>query len=296
MLKVSPVRLFPRLFNMKATEKVIYVEQSSYSTIMVVDHGDLRCLKFSVNTKNVFQSCYYKRAPSKLVLNYTKLLFSGLLINDSPKNVLIIGLGGGILSNTLHTLYPESKITNVEIDPVMTKVARDYFNFFESDEVISINQDGRLFVQTAQTKKQTFDWIILDAFDSNYIPEHLVTKDFLEEVKSLLTNDGVLSANTFINSALYDRESATYHSVFGDFFNVRNEDRYNRIILTSKQNLPTKNELTQRRKTLEKTRDLSVYDINLNDLEGFLTSTKEQHDWPKNTLILTDKHPPIGTG
>ncbi len=47
--------------------------------------------------------------------------------------------------------------------------------------------------------------VILDAFASDYIPEHLMTAEFLEESRSLLTAEGVLVANTFSTSTLYER-------------------------------------------------------------------------------------------
>ena len=55
---------------------------------------------------------------------------------------------------------------------------------------------------------------MLDAFDGEYIPEHLMTVEFLE-MRDLLSDDGVLVANTFASSKLYDYESATYAEAFG---------------------------------------------------------------------------------
>ena len=64
-------------------------------------------------------------------------------------------------------------------------------------------------------EQQRYDLIMLDAFDHEYIPEHLLTQEFLQEVKSLLAPGGVLAANTFSSSRLYDHESTTYAAVFG---------------------------------------------------------------------------------
>ena len=48
-------------------------------------------------------------------------------------------------------------------------------------------------------------WIseLLDAFDADYIPEHMLTREFLQEVKSIMAPGGVIVANTFSDSALY---------------------------------------------------------------------------------------------
>ena len=204
-------------FSTSILAEIVHQERSLYRNILVDDQGDSRCLKFNVRSSKTNQSCLYKSDPQRLVFNYTKLLFSGLLLIEEPKNILIIGLGGGTMSNTLHQLYPQSVITNVEIDPAVVKVARQYFGFIENQNVLSVIQDGRIFIKRAIIKKQKYDWIILDAFNGDYIPEHLLTQEFIQETKSLLNKGGVLSANTFSVSELYAHESATYKSVFGDF-------------------------------------------------------------------------------
>jgi spermidine synthase len=270
---------------------VIHKERSLYRNIIVEDNYNLRCLKFNVKTSKTNQSCLYKDAPNKLVFNYTKLLFSSLLLLENPpENILIIGLGGGTMSNTLHQLYPNAKIENVEIDPAVIKVARQYFSFFENDNITSKVQDGRIFVKRAALKKQKYDWIILDAFNGDYIPEHLMTKEFLQETKALLSDDGVLSANTFSVSDLYAHESATYKAVFGDFFNVRNQKNSNRIILTSNRALPSGKVIIERVKEL--TKDLSPFGVDIAQISSSMTSTKEEQDWSDDTKILTDQYSP----
>jgi spermidine synthase len=60
-----------------------------------------------------------------------------------------------------------------------------------------------------------YDIIILDAFNSEYIPFHLMTKEFLEEVKGVLAADGVVVANVFYTNRLFDAEAKTYLEAFG---------------------------------------------------------------------------------
>lgn len=271
--------------------KVVHKERSLYRSIIVEDKQNLRCLKFNVKSSKTNQSCLYKNEPDKLVFNYTKLLFSSLLVMDkSPQKILIVGLGGGTMSNTLHQLYPDATIENIEIDPAVIKVARQYFGFFENDKITSKVQDGRIFIKRARLKKQTYDWIILDAFNGDYIPEHLLTKEFLEESKSLLTPDGVLSANTFSVSDLYAHESATYRAVFGDFFNVRNRKNSNRIILATNNKLPTEQHIIARADSLKD--KLKPFGIDIIKISTNMTSTADEMDWPKNTKLLTDQYSP----
>jgi len=273
-----------------AQAKVIHQERSLYRNILVEDKQQLRCLKFNVKTSTNNQSCLYKDDPQRLVFNYTKLLFSSLLLNNDPKRILIIGLGGGTMSNTLHELYPQAVIQNVEIDPAVIKVARKYFDFFENEHITSKVQDGRIFVKRAALKQQKYDWIILDAFNGEYIPEHLLTVEFLQETKQLLSEDGVLSANTFSISELYKHESATYKAVFGDFLNVRNRKKSNRIILTSQQALPSETIIANRAKALAE--KLEPFGVDIFEITRYITSTKDKQDWPEDTKVLTDQYSP----
>lgn len=278
------------LFSVAAHSNVVHEERSLYRNIIVDETGNLRCLKFNTKSSQTSQSCMYKNNPDKLVFNYTKLTFASLLVTDNPKNVLIIGLGGGTLSNVIHALYPAAKIHNVEIDPAVLKVARNYFNFIENDAVTSSVQDGRIFIKRAAIKKQKYDWIILDAFNGDYIPEHLLTKEFFEEVKSVLADGGVIAANTFSSSKLYEHESATYHAVFGDFINVSRANRSNRIILAGVNSMPTEAQINQRIKALNPR--LKKYDVDLKAISTYMKSTKNKQDWPANTKVLTDQYSP----
>jgi len=274
----------------QATAKIIHNERSLYRNILVEENNGLRCLKFNVKSEKTQQSCMIVTDPQRLVFNYTKMLFSSLLINPNPERILIIGLGGGTMSNTLHQIFPSAVITNVEIDPAVIKVARNYFDFFENEHVTSVAQDGRIFVKRAAIKKQQYDWIIFDAFNGDYIPEHLMTKEFLQETKNLLSKNGVLAANTFSISDLYNYESATYKSVFGDFFNVRNNQNSNRIILASVQPLPDNKVIAARALTLSAI--LAPFNVDITAISRQITSTAVTQDWPKDTKLLTDQYSP----
>ncbi|MGO2075565.1 MAG: spermidine synthase [Pseudoalteromonas sp.] len=273
-----------------AHAEVIYKERSLYRNILVEETADLRCLKFDEKSRKSSQSCMYKSKPNKLVFNYTKMTFASLLLIDNPQNVLIIGLGGGTLSNVIHELYPNAAIENVEIDPAVIKVARDYFSFIETDKVTSKVQDGRIFIKRAALKKEQYDWVILDAFNGDYIPEHLLTKEFFAEVQSVLAPDGVVAANTFSSSKLYQHESATYAAVFGDFINVSTDKNSNRIILAGPDEMPSKEALDARVNKLAPM--LKKYDVDIEKLRNSLFYTKGNRDWPEDTKVLTDQYSP----
>ena len=105
-----------------------------------------------------------------------------------------------------------------------------------------------MFAKRMGKRGTRYDLVMLDAFDHEYIPEHLLTREFLQEVKALLAPRGVLAANTFATSRLYDFESATYFSVFGEFYRLK---RGNRVILVRADGLPGAEELARNADVVE---------------------------------------------
>jgi spermidine synthase len=109
-------------------------------------------------------------------------------------------------------------------------------------------------------------------------------------VQSVLADGGVIAANTFSSSKLYAHESATYYAVFGDFINVSRENRSNRIILTGYKIAPTNEQISARVKAL--TPRLAKYDIDIKAISENMHFTKNSHDWPGDTKVLTDQYSP----
>jgi spermidine synthase len=74
-----------------------------------------------------------------------------------------------------------------------------------------------MFIREQLRRKEAikYDIVILDAFSGDYIPFHLMTKEFLEEVNEVLSADGVVVANVFYNNRLFDAELKTFLDVFG---------------------------------------------------------------------------------
>ncbi|MGB0935936.1 MAG: spermidine synthase [Colwellia sp.] len=270
-----------------AKPKVIKEERSLYQNVFVEDDGDKRCLKFSVKRRTSSQSCMFKSQPKKVVFNYTKFAMSALVFKTKPERVLIIGLGGGTLSNNLLDMYPEIEIDNVEIDPAVVSVAVEYFGFKQTEKVKTHIQDGRIFIKRAQRKRLQYDLIILDAFNGEYIPEHLLTKEFLQESKSLLNENGVLIANTFSSSKLYHHESATYHYVFGDYYSIKKSENVGNRVLVVGHSLLTEDTIAKNAKLLKQ--PLATFGV---DIEETFEYIEFEPSFKSEYRILTDQYSP----
>ena len=210
---------------------VLHEERSLYTRILVHQNKNLLCLKFTLVRSDSNQSCKDLAQPKRMVFTYAQMSMAALLFNPSPKSILIVGLGGGTLPMALRELAPAAVIDTVEIDPAVVRVATDYFGYRTDDQNRVLTEDARVFGKRAKIRGQRYDLIVLDAFNGDYIPEHLMTVEYLREMRDLLTADGTLVANTFSSSNLYHHESNSYRQVFGDFINYRRKDTGNRVIL-----------------------------------------------------------------
>lgn len=269
-----------------------------YTRLIVDDEGSIRCLKFTLVRKNSRQTCIDRNNPQRLVFDYAKMTLSALLLKPNPERILIIGLGGGTLPNALRDILPGAVIDTVEIDEAVVRVAKQFFGFAEDKQNRVYVQDARVFGKRAALRGEQYGLIILDAFDGEYIPEHLMTAEFLSEMRGLLSNDGVLVANTFASSKLYDYESATYAEAFGGFLNFRLPTSGNRVILVPQARLDFDARRPLDRKTLQANADtlkvsMAPYDVPLNRYVGTLLSlSKQKPDWDQRVRPLTDQFSP----
>ena len=270
-----------------AAVEVLHRERSLYQTILITETRARICMQFSVREQQRNQSCFNPRRPKRMVFTYTHMMMTALLLGEEPKTVLIAGLGGGTLPTALHDLLPQARVDTVEIDPAVVAAASKYFGFATSDRLNVHVQDARVFVKRAVSRGERYDLVMLDAFGGDYIPEHLMTQEFLQETRSVLADGGVLAANTFATSRLYDHESETYRAVFGLFFNVKTPASNNRVILARNGPLPPKKLL--REKAAAWRGRLRPYDVPIRDFAGRLSL---EIDWDVERRPLTDQYSP----
>jgi spermidine synthase len=266
---------------------VIHQEKSLYRNIEVNESGNRRCLVFAVKKGDRNQTCMDLRDPRKVVFPYARMTFAGLLANPKPESILVIGLGGGTIPTVLGELYPDAAIDVVEIDPAVVAVAKKYFNYVDSPQSSVHVVDARVFIKRAGIRGAQYDLVILDAFTGDYIPEHLMTVEFVAEAARLLSDRGVLVANTFSTSVLYDHESVTYNTVFPEFINFKMPNTGNRVIIASKNELPTPKIIHEHAQQLEA--KLNTYGV---DMRIFLPFLKRDKDWQEDVRPLTDQFSP----
>ena len=163
---------------------LLAIEQSPYAEIRVLDADQKRFLLIDGGTHTIVNpETWDSHHTYAVALEVVKYLF------EDPGKVVVVGLGGGSVIKSFAASHWE--VHAVEIDPVVVRVAREYFGLEENDATIH-TMDGRNFFARHETR---YDLIIMDAFGSSAIPFHLVTEEFFALAKSRVADGGILAIN-----------------------------------------------------------------------------------------------------
>ncbi|MCE9584823.1 MAG: fused MFS/spermidine synthase [Planctomycetes bacterium] len=204
----------PETVEMRPGQRKIFEKDSPYHYVLVTEYdGFGRFLQFN----NYIESGIALDPPYATRTSYTDSFQLAKIFKADPKRILVIGGGGGIGPRKFVTDDPSCEVDLVEIDPVVIEVSKKYFHLEEGPRLRIHNEDGRKFVRGAHAK---YDLVVLDAYTiGGQIPFHLTTREFMQEIKSILAPGGVLLAN--INSSLEGTKSRilraeqrTFSSVF----------------------------------------------------------------------------------
>jgi spermidine synthase len=192
-------------------EQVLAHCKSPYNELLVIQDGYERILKVRQGKAFVEQSRCDQRRPAALRHQYSRLQMLGTLYPEQFRRVLVLGLGGASLSKALQLAYPEVEQDCIELDPEIARLARKYFGYREGPRCRTHVGDGRQFLED---NAQTWDLIVLDAFDGLEIPQPLRTREFYQLVQSRLAPGGVVVSNLHRRSHSYARDRATLACVY----------------------------------------------------------------------------------
>lgn len=190
---VLPLLMVAAMFlpnKIKPTPGLIYEGDSLYQYIQVVQAPDGERI-LHLNEGWALHSVY---KPGRLLsAGYWDYPLSMPLLTspDPPRNALIIGNAGGTVSSELSDVYPGIQIDGVELDGKITEVGYDYFNMARPN-LTAYTADGRYFLRSTDKK---YDLIVIDAYRQPYIPFHLTTVEFFQEVQQRLSERGAVTIN-----------------------------------------------------------------------------------------------------
>jgi len=165
--------------------------ESAYNYIEVVQRGNCRYLLLNEGFAYHSYYCQAGRSPGPTVWNMMAAAPYLAQADPQPQSGLIIGLAAGSSADFLSQTFPGIELVGIELDPAIVEIGQEHFNLAEIAVEIIIG-DGRY--EMNQLERQ-FDIIIIDAFKLPYIPWHMTTEEFFEEVRGRLAPGGVLAIN-----------------------------------------------------------------------------------------------------
>ncbi len=255
--------------------ELIYQKETAYNNIRVEDYYERRYLLFNESEQSVIN----KLRPEEHIWPYTELMDNAAsYFSPAATDALVIGIGGGTVINSMLAQNPNLFIDAVDIDPEVIRVAYEYFNMPDSQQLRTFAADGRVFLRG---KKNRYDVIMVDAYNRTSIPAHLTTREFFSEMKNALKPDGIVIFNIV----------SSIEGAYSPFFKS--------LLLTSQQVFP-ESRLFQAETDdpsdldnlilIASNRRLSMPDL-LANRSGYITDDIDL----SNAIVLTDDYAPVDT-
>jgi len=217
---------------------------------------------------DAIQSSMRLDRPDALALDYTRAMMAFLLFQPLPREVLMIGLGGGSMARYIHQRMPETRTTVVEINPKVLAVARSMFHFPADDARLKVEiADGADYLPE---HAGSADVLLVDGFDDGKQPAALCAQGFYDAAYDALRPGGVMVVNFMAEERKLDVYLQRIEKSFDDRVAcLKAADRVNLIAYGFKGH-PRElawAELKKRARQLAKTHDLP--------LEEFVAGLKE---------------------
>jgi spermidine synthase len=180
--------------SLRGKDERLLRRRSFFGVYTVTRIGDFRTLQHGTTTHGAQSvdpdealeplTYYHRLGPIAQVLT--------TIGGDAPRRVAVIGLGTGSLA-----CYgrPDESWTFYEIDPLVERIARDpkYFTYMRDCPPAKrvILGDARLSLANAPSG--SYDILVVDAFTSDAIPTHLITRQALQLYLDKLGPSGVVA-------------------------------------------------------------------------------------------------------
>ena len=217
---------------------VVHQSHDDEGVIEVVDNNGERALHFGSPAR---QSSMLMADPNRLHSFYARAMMALLLFNDDPRDVLMIGLGGGTIAKFMLHQFPECRLKVVEFRSSVLKVARSHFSLpFNSRLKVKIGCGAEHVRHQSQERSEIHDVIMIDAYSESGMAPEVGSQRFFDDCQSLLKPDGVLVINLWgTDKAMFQQVSWHLGRIFGWrmlFLPVRN--RGNIIGFAFRENFP----------------------------------------------------------
>lgn len=168
---------------------IVASTHDEHGQITVIENKIYRILTFD---RMCEQSKMQKSEPSLPVHNYIRAMLMAVALK-SPKNALILGLGGGCLPRAIAARDATCAMDIVELRSAVIDVARQHFSLPEAEHIHYHAVDADTFITSAAGHR--YDLIFSDLYAADTMSPLQEMETFLQHANRALSQDGWLVLN-----------------------------------------------------------------------------------------------------
>nr|MBO2487544.1 transferase [Gammaproteobacteria bacterium] len=183
--------------------------QSGRARPFIIEAQGERHLLFSHDS---VQSSMRLDDPYALACEYTRRMMAFLLFVPEPREIVMIGLGGGSLAKFCYRHLPDARFIAVEIDADVIALRDEFHIPFDDERFRVVHGDGARYL--AQ-RSEPIDVLLVDAFDAEGIAPSLASGGFYRHAAAKLSADGIFVMNFSGEPSRYDAHLKLIHDAFG---------------------------------------------------------------------------------
>lgn len=113
-------------------------------------------------------------------------------------SALVLGMGAGGVVKLIQRMQPQVRITAVDDDPVMIRIAREYFGVDSDAGTTVVEQDAFRFLEK---DRGSYDLIVVDLFEDTKVAGALFAVGTLRMIQTRLAAKGLLLMNTMLDTS-----------------------------------------------------------------------------------------------
>ena len=175
--------------------RVIEERDTQFGRIAVVESGRRRYLAYGAGKDVVYQSVIDLDRPHELAAPYTRLMMLGVVYAQPYARMVQIGVGAGNMTGYAIRTFPSAVVHAVDIDRDVVELGARHFGLAPHPRLHLHIDDGRRWLANS---RETFDVVMLDAYDDKSIPAALMEPAFFQTVAARLAPSGVVMQNVYV--------------------------------------------------------------------------------------------------
>jgi spermidine synthase len=206
--------------------KDLSVEDNLLPKPIVSQEGGVLTLHFG---SDYIQSQMIEAKPDFLAFAYTRTMMAFEMFIPWPREIALIGLGGGSIAKWCYRYHPKTKLTVIEINPQVIAV-RNAVQIPQADQRFRILcEDGAKFVAETSTR---FDVLLVDCFTGDKFPQEVCSQEFYDQCNRVLTEAGLMVVNLCVKH--HRRILSRIRESFGGRILLSADDDGNTVVFACK--------------------------------------------------------------